>query len=186
MWDLCFAYISLWCLWNQERGWEVFAFYSRLLTLPFWHSGSRCRLLLAVCDITLFIADSEGCYNRHALLACLLGQAVNAELLLWGAHNLSLKFSSERIMLPGTFPCDPAVESAGFPVRLVTRCLVPGRQPPSWGYHLWALSAVPPALSMSAGPISTKGFTELWSMYCTAQAATLLMKRWTNSLSTWL
>lgn len=158
-----FASISLWCLWNQERGGEVSMFHSWLLTLPCWHSGSRCRVLLAGCDITLFIAGSEGCYNRHVLLACLLGQVVNAELPLWGTPNLSLRFSSERIMLPGTFPCDP--ESADFPVRLVTRCLVPGRQPPSW-----ALST----LSTSAGPISTEGFTELLSLYCTAQAARAL------------
>lgn len=163
MWDLCFAYISLWCLQNKEKGCAVSLFYSRLLTLPCWHSRLRCRVFLAVCDITLFIADSQGCYNRHVLLACLLELVVNAELPLWGTHYLSSMFSSERIMLPGTFPYDPAAESADFPVSLVTRCLVPGRQPPSWGYQLWALSAIPPALSMSAGPISTRGFTELWS-----------------------
>lgn len=145
----------------KQRGWEVSMFYSRLLTLLCWHSRSRCRVFLAVCDITLFIADSEGCYNRPLLLPCLLGQVVNAELPLWGTHYLSPKFSSERIMLPGMSPYDPAEESADFPVSLVTRCLVPGRQPPSWGYQLWALSTIPPALSMSAGPISTRGFTEL-------------------------
>lgn len=79
-------------------------FYSWLLTLPCWHSGSRFRVLLAGCDITLFIAGSEGCYNRHVFLACLLWQVVNADLPPWRTPNLSLRFSSIRIMLSGTLP----------------------------------------------------------------------------------
>lgn len=181
MWDLCFAYIPLHtflCDASETKREAVrfphFTFSCWLYSAGRmgWDAGFSWQCVWH--NFTLFIADSEGCCNRHILLACLLRQVVNAELPLWGNHNLILRFSSERIMLPGMFPCDPAAESAEFPVSL-TRCLVPGRQPPSQ-----ALST----LSTSAGPISTKRFTELLSMYCTAQAArTLLMKRWTNTVS---
>lgn len=187
MWDLCFAYIPLHtflCDASETKREAVrfprFTFSCWLYSAGRmgWDAGFSWQCVWH--NFTLFIADSEGCCNRHILLACLLRQVVNAELPLWGNHNLILRFSSERIMLPGMFPCDPAAESAEFPVSL-TRCLVPGRQPPSQ-----ALST----LSTSAGPISTKGFTELLSMYCTAQAARTLPhfadeKMNKYSLSTW-